>query len=331
MKPQNTLRSFSATLKEKTFNINYSKRYTKHMKIDYKKLADKILSYFADSSKLIEQKNIPEFFIDGTFYGDVYLNTAFKLNPGGKNRVYQNVSPYDVASGKAPNQLLVFEAGALVDSVDWEQNVKVRTGVMDAVILKTLKVKTLDGSKILYIGSGKIAKCSIEAIKQIYGEVAAVDYTNRSHKPDIETQTLYKNAHFVSKIDLDLSVYDFIFCHTNSKEVVIDLKNLPIGGKAKLKVLSYHMDSSIGLGVSPDWLSAFVSTFGERSLVIDNADTLRIVKELQLVKMDKSKVTMMTDLVRGSAAPTYPVVFRTGGSAMQNVALYEILEHKKQA
>ncbi|MFZ1522428.1 MAG: hypothetical protein WAS94_00195 [Candidatus Saccharimonadales bacterium] len=293
--------------------------------IDYKNLVKYFLSEFKNSKKISSYKHVDEHITDNKLVGDVYISDTFKTLPDGDIRFTIMISPFSAKEKNASSQLLVYNGIKLIDSRPWEKEVLIRTGIMDAVAIKASGLTCTNEDRILYVGSGKIAQVSLAAMIKNFGDNLLVDYIRASDKPSEELQSIYQKAKFTKKSVVNFEDYSYIFCHTNSSDIIINRNNLK--NTSKLKLLTYYIDSSIGFEVEPEWLELFVKEYSENRLFVDVPETIKLKKEFQLIKHDPRKIKSLVDVLNSKDKPdnSHPLVFRSGGSALQNTFLYESL------
>lgn len=292
---------------------------------NYSNLADKITIAFTDTSKYTTFKHIDECSESGVLIGDVYITGLFEARKGNVPRLITAISPYSVKTSSSTNQMLIYEGAELVANIPWTEAVPIRTGVMDAVIVKILELSLTPADKVLYIGSGKVATASAKALVEIFGTELQIEYSRASDVQNNAFEALSKSIKFVKSKDIELENYNFIFCHTNSKELVITKENL--GNLSNLKLLTYYIDSSIGFEVDPIWLDDFIRTHSEANIIVDVPDTLKLKKEFALIKHNPEKIMDLSRIINTKPTLKGPIVFRAGGSAIQDLALYDALEN----
>ncbi len=185
--------------------------------IHYTDLAEKIKEVFVAQDTFILNKHFPEFRLNGKYFCD-YLSMLI-IEPQGKNPpiFYNTFSPFDIISQKAPDQAVIFQGGKMLLNVDFTDYISQRTGIMDAVVLKALGIKHIQEKQVLFIGTGKVASCSLIALKSIYPDMESVQYLNESGNVEKFAQTAEKLEITITKGDLEeIGKYDYIFCHARS-------------------------------------------------------------------------------------------------------------------
>jgi hypothetical protein len=295
------------------------------MNVNYKNLVKYFLNEFKNSNKISSYKHIDEHATDNKLVGDVYISDTFKTLPSGDIRFTIMISPFSAKENNASSQLLVFNGIKLIDSRPWDKEVQIRTGIMDAVAIKASGLVCTNEDRILYVGSGKIAQVSLTAMVENFGDNLLVDYTRASDEPSEEFQNIYQKAKLIKKSTVNFEDYSYIFCHTNSTDIIINRDNLK--DTSKLKLLTYYIDSSIGFEVEPEWLELFIKEFSESRLFVDVPETIKLKKEFQLIKHDPQKIKSLIDVLnsKDKLDNSGTLVFRSGGSALQNTFLYESL------
>ncbi len=121
-------------------------------------LADAIKDVFVHADDYQMDKYVRPFNQNGDFLGDCFNIIAVEPHGQKPPTFYHTFSPYDVISGKAPDQALVFEDGELLLNLPFAAYIRQRTGVMAPLILRELGVKSLVDKKGLLIGSGGTAQ-----------------------------------------------------------------------------------------------------------------------------------------------------------------------------
>lgn len=293
--------------------------------VDYRLLAQKITENFKNSARFSTFKHIDECVDDGIFKGDVYLSGLFEPSADGGFRMMTGVSPFSAKTAKSTEKLLMFKNERLQNAVDWHQNVPIRTGVLDVVTMLALGLAPEVGDRFLIIGSGRVARQTAAALKSVFGEKLDVHYTymRATGEPDATFEAVYPGAMFCKKESVNPQDYTYIFCHTNSKKEVITLDNLK--DTSRLKLLTYYIDNSIGFEVEPTWLENFIALYGEEHVIVEVPETAQLKKEFSMIRHDNSKIKSLCELLNSSKMPTTPVVLRSGGSALQNLALYDVM------
>ncbi len=293
--------------------------------ISTQELLESIKQTFKDHEKYKFDKYIPEFEVEGKYAGDFY--NFFIFEPRGTNppRFYHTVSPYDPISKKSPDQALVFENGKVILNIDFTDYVKKRTGVMDSLLLNAMGVQTLSG-KVLYLGSGKVARASLSTLKECFSDLMSVDCINASGDLSEITSLGESIKVNINPGDLKkLSEYAYIFCHTNSHSPVLtnDLQ-------AKLKpgvIITTYADAIDKGEVDDEFFDS-----SKANIVCDWERTLTDAKELKRAvensKVDKEQAIFMVDLLGGNkkidTSKGY-TIYRSSGTPMQNVAVLKLL------
>lgn len=281
--------------------------------IDLKALGAKL------TEVLLHQERYQMDLIIKDFNGDDFLFFyIYEARQGAAPRFYFIVSPYDQITKAAPQGAQVFEDGKLVLQLDYTEYVKVRTGLMDAFALSTLHHDPTN-KKILYVGAGGVSEWSLRALKAYFPNVTAVDYKNASGgKASFEllgkslgVATTYVNTP-------DIASYDYIFMHTNSRVPVLSPEQV-----AQIKKGAF-------VSIYSDKTEAATEIYKNAAVLLNWQNSFK--KEEDLIEankqgfVDESKVAIMGSLLKGQSMPIADrIVFRSGGTPMQNIAVLQLL------
>lgn len=293
----------------------------------FQQLGEKIKEIFLTQSKYKFAKHIQEFFDGDTFLGDYWTFYMFEPLKDKPPIMYSVLTPYDMVAKKAPEQALVFCDGKVILNRDFTDDNYMRTGIMDALVLKSLGINTVDDKKILYFGTGNVAKMSLKALKIYFPEVREISVINK-RGDDADFVALGKEQGvtviFTSK-DI-LNQFDVIFCHTPSGAGNILTKD----DKNKIKKGAV--------------ITTFVSTPGNAELaeelyntekadiVIDWEESIDGTKELKSSVEKgiavKEKLITLEKLFSGdfSKNPNAEyTLYRSTGTPMQNLASLKLI------
>lgn len=281
--------------------------------IDLKALGERLKDVFLNQDKYQMDLVIKEF--DGADFLFFYIYEAHDDAPP---TFYFITSPWDQKSGAAPQGAQVFDNGKLVLQMDYTEYVKVRTGLMDAFALDALK-KSPAGKRILYIGSGGVAAWSLRALKAYFPDVESVDYKGASGKKE-SFEKLASDIGVLAKYaaEPDISAYDFIFMHTNSREPVLleaDVAKLKEG--AFVSLYSDKKEAALEVYKDAAVLVNWPDSFTKETDLIEGKDTGVIDPE--------QAVTMLQVLEGKTMEEKHHTVFRSGGTPMQNIATLKYL------
>lgn len=288
-------------------------------------LIDSIKDVFLHQDKFAMQKIVPEFSIDGTFIGDYFNYIIFESLGEKPPRIYHTASPYDVISKKAPQQALVFHDGKLELSVDFTEYVDMRTGIMDALLLQALAVKNIGEKRIVYFGTGKIARWSLKYLKEIYPEIKSVDFVNASGNGNDFIEYASELGIVATLVPApDISRYDIIIMHTSTDVPILTAADISKIKKGAI-ITAYRTTSEHG-EFENDFLNtshAHVITDWEHSL--EFVSDMKGALEKGILKKDES---MLLKNIFEGALPVGDkayTVFRSTGTPMQNVAILKLV------
>lgn len=290
----------------------------------YSELAEKIKEVFIHQGKYQFGKNLDPFTVDGEYAGDFLNYLIFEPQGEKPPRFYAIGSSYDVISKKAPQQAMIFENGQVILNIDYTAFCDMRTGLMDALVMQALGYTDITGKKILYLGTGGVARASLQALKELFPEVQDVDYINRSQDPKEFggiARELGVQVHFG---DLEnIGQYDFIFGHTTSTEPVLTASHLQQIKKGAFISCFVAMGGEIA--------DKFFTT-NNVNLIADYEKTKEVSNEMKKAigedRIDEEKVIYLKDLFEGTSqlleGPLY-TLYRSTGTPMQNLAVLKLL------
>lgn len=292
-------------------------------------LANAIKQIFLNQDKFIFDKYVPEFMWEGKFFGDYYNSIMVESLADKPPIFYHSLSPFDVMSHKAPCQAVVFQDGKVLLNIDFADYVNQRTGVMDALLLQALGVKTLAGKNILFVGTGRVAKCSLTALKALYPDVQSLDYLNSSGHAE-EFIGIAKELNVEGKQGKlsEIGKYDYIFCHADPKEVI-----LTVGMKKDIKngaVITSFITTAGAAEVADDYFDT-----DNANVIIDWDKTLTTGADIKRLVTDgiadPDKMICLKDLfaVKAKLNPdAHYTLYRSHGTPMQNLAILKLLLKK---
>lgn len=290
------------------------------------KLIDSIKDVFIHQDAYAMHKYVPEFFLKDTFLGD-YFN-YFIFEPRGENppRIYHTASPYDPISKKAPQQALVYCDGKVELNIDFTEYADMRTGVMDALLLQTLGVKSLREKRIVIYGTGKISRCSLRYLKEIFPDLETVDIVNASGNVDPFIQFASEcGVKAVYVKTPDISLYDVIIMHTSTNHPIITASDISKIKKGAI-ITSYRTTSEHG-ELENDLFNSDTA-----HIITDWEDSINFVSDLKAAHekgiLIKENVHYLKDVIEGRSIDVSDkayTVFRSTGTPMQNVATLKLI------
>lgn len=246
-------------------------------------------------------KHLWEYKPQSKFLGDVVIfSMAEATNPP---TFYFVISPYDEASKKAPQQALIFKNGKLIFDEDYTNLAAMRTGAMDTLVLQVLGITNLTDKQILMFGRGKTATWSQQFLDH--------SYPNHPNITFVHTET--------PKGSFDISQFDIIICHTNTKEFLLSAND-----RNKIKpgaIITNYISQELNTEVAPSFFN-----FDEANVVIDWKPNLARTSE---IKPD-DRLVQFKNLLNGSQIlddkKKYSI-FRFIGTPLQNLAVLKALVH----
>jgi len=292
--------------------------------ISYVDLSKTIRQVFLDADKYKMDKYVPAFEVDGKYQGDCFNYTIFEPRGAQAPLFYHVYSPYDIISKKAPQRALVFDAGELILDADIAAQVRVRTAVMSGLVIQALGHSQLHG-RVLFIGTGNIAREALRSLKAHFPELTAVDFVN-TRGSDAEFAAVGDEVGVKTQATSLQSIgeYDYIICHTSAHEPVLT---------AELRS-SIKPGALIASFVSEDFceLSEEYYAAADANVIIDWDQTIAEAPELQRAVdagvADPVKIIRLKDLLSGAQRiddnKKY-TVYRTHGTPMQNLAVLKLL------
>jgi ornithine cyclodeaminase/alanine dehydrogenase-like protein (mu-crystallin family) len=260
--------------------------------------------------------------MEGNFAGDDYVFSIFdKIN----SSFYFVISPYDDKSKKAPQQALVFREGRLQEQFDYTNYANMRTGAMDALLLRALKLNPTS-AKILIYGTGGVAKWTLKFLKAAFPNIEQVDYMNSRNQNDEGFEELGNN------IGLRLSLgdkskigeFDYIFCHTSSYQPVITKEDLE-NTKSNVLITSYlttYNFEEIDISAWDTGKNTVITSWDKE---IENSKDLQEAEKSGI--LEKSKIKTLLEVLSNSTPNIVDtrIMFRSAGTPIQNAALIKYL------
>lgn len=288
---------------------------------DLVKIIETLEAQFKNQDELSMYRDIHEHLsLEGDFAGDDHV---FSIYDKTAHAFYFVVSPFDVTSGKAPQQALVFKDGTLTHNFDYSSYANMRTGALDAVLLRSLRKPV--GEAVMF-GTGAISRWSMRFLKAAFPEMSAMSYINQS-----VTRNLGFEA-FGDQYGVTLSLsdksrlgdYSCAFLHTNSDKPVLlatDVNRMAPNAIITSYLTSYNFEEV----EDSCWDTE------ENRIVVSWEREIENSKDLMRAKtkgtLDQSKVMTLKQIM--DAVEELPlqgrVIFRSAGTPIQNAAMIKFL------
>lgn len=293
--------------------------------MDYRKVVDRIKWTFLNEHKFILKKYIEEFKKDDEYFADYYNFWMVEDNGDKPPTIFHVASPFDTISKKDPQHALVWNDGKVILNIEYADYAAMRTGAMDAIVLEVSGVKSLIGKKILILGTGRTAKWSVKVTKEIFKDFSEIAYINSTNTSDQKFEKFCMDLGVIAKVGGRdrISTYDYISCHTNSKDPVLNselMKNIKKG------CIITTFVSSPGSREIDD------SFYTDRAnVVIDWEKNMFRAHEISSMvekgELNKENIITLRDLLEGkrNLEDKDFTVFRFLGTPMQNLAVLKIL------
>lgn len=296
--------------------------------MDLIQVAEAIERVFVEQDKYVFGKYITEFERAGKFGGDVY--NFVMIDPlSTPPTFYMVISPFDLVSGKAPEHALLFRDGACIYNQDFTGYTAMRTGLLDALVLKQTQPKR-DRLKILLLGSGMTATWSVKGMAVLTPEIKQADYYSKGgQKASFETMGREVGIELNHRQDWreQLGDYDVIICHTNAAEPILTASDI---SKVKQGVEIHSYITSTEHGELAD------EFYGPRAQIVsDWPKILEYNKVLQRATksggIKPEEITYLRDLFGGkfkrNPGKDY-LICQFGGTPIQNLAVLQVLTAK---
>ncbi len=292
---------------------------------DLVKIVDVLEAQFKKQNELSMYRDIHEHLsLENKFAGDDHV---FSIYDKASNAFYFVISPFDVSSSKAPQQALVFKDGVVTDNFDYSSYANMRTGAMDALLLRSLG---RDIGKIVIFGTGSIAQWSVRFLKAAFPEIITIDYINRSGVQDL------KFEEFGGEYDVTLSLsgksrlgeYSTILLHTSSNEPVLtetDLEYISPQAVITSYLTSYDFE---------EMEDSYWDT-QKNTIVVSWDHEIENSKDLMRAKLkgmlDESKLVTLKQVIDGTVSLPAEgrIVFRSAGTPIQNATMIKYLLNEK--
>lgn len=293
--------------------------------LNYEELGKTIKEVFASQNLYQFDKHVPVFTRNDSYSGDFFNITSFE--PCGENPpiFYHTFSPYDIISKKSPAYASVLQGGELLLSGEVSSYIKQRTAVMTPLVLHALSEVSLAQKKVLFIGTGNIARCALEAFKVWYPDIRCVDYVN-SGGPVNEFTVAAKSLDIeVAQGSLEkIGQYDIIVCHSAASQPILTREML-----AHIKPGAF-----ISTFVSEDHAEVVEEYYDtlHANVLIDREQTANEAVELRAAIdhgiADKEKLILLRDVFANKLILDQSkklTIYRSHGTPMQDVAFLKLL------
>lgn len=293
--------------------------------LDFIDLGNYIKDVFLNKERYQVNKNVPTFYKEGKYVGDFFNFTMLELAGNGKPPIfYHNYSPYDVISSKTTDYAAIFQNGERLADFKFDPYLVQRTAVMTSLIVKSLNLDISD-KKILFIGTGRIAQKDLESLKVYFPKLKQVYFLNNSGRSSEAFTSLAgsMNIKALSAKLKDISEFDLIICHTNSKTPVIT-DDLISSIKRGALITSFSSEDFTEL-------SSGVFDGTKADIIVDWSQTIDEVPELkeaiQIGICQKDDIIYLKDLFLDKKHPRKDKqysVYRSHGTPMQNLAAMKL-------
>ncbi len=293
--------------------------------IDLKSLGENIEKVFLEQDKYVFEKKVTEFNVEGKFVGDIINFLMF--DPSTTPPTFYEVStPFDLISKKAPQHALVYRDGKCIFQADYTEYAAMRTGLMDALILRHTH-QNLGDLKILLFGSGKTASWAVKGLAALTPVITLVDYyspSDRKETFEMMGQELGIELKYVPSWKSELQNYDIVTCHTRAEAPFLTADDIP-QIKQGAQIHSFITSTEHG-----ELADAFYTK--EINLVSDWPKILEynkiLMRAVENKQIDPEKITYLREVfggnfVRNEKAP-YTMV-QMGGTPIQNLAVLQLL------
>ena len=294
-------------------------------KLNYKQLGQFIKDVYLDNTRYQVNKNVPEFKKDGKYVGDFFNFTMLELDGDNPPTFYHNYSPYDIISSKTTDYAAVFRGGERILDFEFAPFMLQRTGVMTSLVLGGLGITNLSSKRVLYIGTGRIARCDVEAMKEHYPELRRISFIDKGNNSQEFVDFAAGLGVHADKEDIaSIGDFDVIVCHTSSKEAILTAELLnDIKPGAVITTFS-----------SEDFTEVATEYFDTTSadIIIDWDQTVEEAPELKAAvttgRADRGQITTLKTLFSTGLkadAPKKYTIYRTHGTPMQNLAAMKLV------
>lgn len=292
--------------------------------VDLLAVASEIERAFVHQDKYVFAKYVTEFKRGNEFGGDHV--TFIMIDPlQTPPMFYEVTSPFDLISGKAPQLALAFSNGECVLNTDYTEHAAMRTGIMDALVLRKTR-HDLHNLKILLFGSGKTATWSVKGMATITPDIKTVDYWSKSGKKrgfeEMATEVGIK-MNYEPDWHKKLGEYDVIICHTNATEPILKADDIS-RVKAGVEIHSF-------IGSSENGEIADEFYLGDAKIVSDWPHILEDNKIMQRARkkgMKSGEIVYLKELFGGKPININDqkrLICQFGGTPIQNLAVMKVL------
>lgn len=294
-------------------------------RLDYKQLGQMIKVVFLNDQKYQVNKTVPAFQKDGKYVGDLFSLVMLELDGENPPIFYHTYSPYDVISSKTSDWAAVFRSGERVLDFEFTPYMLQRTGVMTSLVLNSLGTDSLVGKKVLYIGTGRIARHDLEALKVYYPELAEVSFINNGQSSGEFIDFAKDLGVKASLTSLEnIGEFDVIICHSSSKTPILT-KELMVSIKDGALITTFSSEDFTE--VATDYFDTLKAT-----IIVDWDQTIDEAPELnQAVKDGRTDINSVVTLKElfsedyTSRADKDYFIYRSHGTPMQNLAALKLI------
>lgn len=292
--------------------------------IDLKQLGEQIKRVFLEQDNYVFSKKVVEFESGGKFGGDFV--TFVMIDPSSTPPTFYEVtSLFDLISGKAPQQALVFRDGDCVFNADYTDYAAMRTGIMDGIVLaQTQKNKHV---KVLLFGSGKTASWSVRGLAALTPWITQVDYFSKSGKKG-PFERLGQKAGIALMYREDwrkqLSEYDVIICHTNAAGPILTATDVA-SVRSGVQIHSFIGSTEHG-ELADEFYAEQAEVVSDWPKILDDNKIMQRAVSTGGVKSDSIVYLKQFFAVNYRLKQDVPyTIFQFGGTPIQNLAVLQLL------
>lgn len=293
--------------------------------INLKTLGENIEKVFLEQDKYVFEKKVTEFNVLGKFVGDIINFLMF--DPSTIPPTFYEVStPFDLISKKAPQHALVYRDGKCIFQTDYTEYAAMRTGIMDALILRHTH-QSLGDLKILLFGSGKTASWAIKGLAALTPEITKADYYSLSGRKEA-LELMGKEQGIELRYALDwreeLSDYDIVICHTRAEEPFLTTEDIP-HIKPGAQIHSFITSTEHG-ELADAFYTKDINLVSDWPKILEyNKILMRAVENKQI---HQAEITYLREVFgdKYTPKPDAPyTIFQLGGTPIQNLAVLQLL------
>ncbi|GEM_PF-1781330 len=293
--------------------------------LDYMELGQAIKEVFTESGNYTFDKQVPVLKVDGKYMGDFFEFVIFEPRHSEPPIIYHTYSPYDIVSGKSSQYCAIFQSAELLLHAEVSPYVSQRTGVMSSLVLKALGYQDMPDKRVLFVGTGRVARCALAAFKLYFPGVRNIDFMNSGSDAAAFTKLASGLGIEAQRGKLDeVEVYDIIICHSSAKEPVLTPELL---GRLKQGAFISSFASEDHMELAENFYNTT-----EAQVIVDWEQTTSEAVELQTALDNgiakKGDLILLRDLLRGTYshdnAKKY-TIYRSHGTPMQNLAFLQLL------